>query len=168
MFFWLKEGAESKLDAKELSIKTHRTGTKYVDVYGGIDEPIVGVPSIPKELIERITLKDSIHRGFRTEGVYRHNGATLVVKGSSYWSGLDKIECQDITAGASTISALVAIYTLVRQGKLSPEENWGERTPTNTPLTESGIPSVVVPSSSENPPPDSTLQLTGLVENTSV
>lgn len=136
MFLWLKESAEKKLDPKEWCIRTHRTGAKYVEVSGAVDEFIVGIPSIPQEFIERVTLKDTIYRGSRNEGVYRHNGATLVVKSSTYFSAFDQVACQDITVGAPTICALVAIYTLVRQGKLLPEENWEGRISSATPTQE--------------------------------
>ena len=136
MFIWLKDGAGEKLaDLKkqgllgDVKVETNRdTGKKYVPIYGDVFDPAAAVPIIPTDLIERVTLQDRIHRGLRTEGVYRHDGAELVLKTDiSFNSGPfdeEDREYQNVNVSAPSVKLLKEIYTLVRQGKLAPEENW--------------------------------------------
>ncbi|MDP2860186.1 MAG: hypothetical protein Q8N98_00565 [bacterium] len=109
---------------------SRNAGRKYISIYGDVFDPTTDVPNIPDELIEKVTYKDRIYRGFRTEGVYRHEGAEMVVKtevkvhSEMMADTIEREEYQEINVSAPSIEALKAIYTLVRQGKLAPEENW--------------------------------------------
>ena len=139
MYIWLKNGAEEQLAAlKEQGLlgdvraETHRnSGKKYVTVYEDVFDPTSDV-NIPEELIEKVTLKNRIHRGFRVEGIYRHEGATLMVRTESRVHSemmANSIECeewQEISVAAPNVEKLKTIYTLVRQSKLAPEENWDD------------------------------------------
>lgn len=140
MYIWLKKGAEERLATLkeqgvvgEVRIEIHRnSGKKYLSLYEDPFNPTADLPEIPEELIEKVTLQDRIYRGFRFEGIYRHEGATLLIKtrvncekvytrDSEY---AYREEWQDISASAPSAEELKAIYTLVRQGKISPDENW--------------------------------------------
>jgi hypothetical protein len=148
MYIWLKNGAEEQLATLkeqgllgDIRVETHRnSGKKYVTVYEDVFDPASNV-NFPEELIEKVTLKDRIHRGFRVEGIYRHEGATLMVKtGSRVHSEMmadhiEREEWQEISVAAPNVEKLKSIYTLVRQSKLAPEENWDDAhfTPSPTP-----------------------------------
>ena len=140
MYIWLKDGVrrEERLAALkeqgllgDVRVETHRnSGKKYIATYEDAFDPTADVPNIPDELIEKVTLKDRIYRGLRTEGVYRHEGAVLLVKSrvevhsEMMADKIEREEWQDISVSAPNAAVLKAIYTLVRQGKLAPEENW--------------------------------------------
>ncbi len=137
---WLKDGVEERLAALkeqgllgDVIVNTCRNSRrKYVNVYEDVFDPAAEIPNIPEELIERVTLKDNIYRGFCVEGVYRHEGATLLVRNKSeaYRDGMGdyavREELQRISVSAPNVEKLKVIYTLVRQRKLAPEENWGD------------------------------------------
>ena len=139
MYIWLKNGVEEQLAALkeqgllgDVRVETHRnSGKKYVTVYEDVFDPASDV-SFPEELVEKVTLKDRIHRGFRIEGIYRHEGATLMVKTESRVHSemmadrIEREEWQEISVVAPNVEKLKAIYTLVRQSKLAPEENWDD------------------------------------------
>lgn len=134
---WIKDGVseENLKELKEKGLigefhlqKDSSSNKRYVSIYEDICDPIASIPNIPKDIIERTTLKEHIICGFRTEGVYHHKGTVLLVKSGvkhsmrSYDDSLDK--WQDIMASAPNIAALKASYALLRQGKLVPQENW--------------------------------------------
>ncbi len=139
MYIWLKKGVEEQLATLkeqgllgDVRVETHRdSGKKYVTVYEDVLDPVSDV-NFPEELIERVTLKDEIHRGFRVEGIYRHEGATLMVKTRSKVHSemmadhIEREEWQIISVAAPNMEKLKTIYTLVRQSKLAPEENWDD------------------------------------------
>lgn len=147
MYIWLNDGAEEEIEALkeegrlgDVRVDTaHSSGKKYLSVYGNIFSPTVGVLDVPEELIERVTFQDRIYRGLRTEGVYHHEDATLLVKtevrvhSEMMADRIEREEWQDISVSAPNMEKLRAIYTLVRQGKLSPDENWGDDAPPTPP-----------------------------------
>ena len=136
MYLWLKEdGAEGLEALKEKGLlgwdfrpETHRgTGKKFLGVYEDLD-PILEV--VPEEIVGRVTMKEQIYRNFRSEGVYRHEGAELTVKtdlrihSESTATNIEREEYQEISVSGPSVRAAKTIFTLVRQGKLLPEENW--------------------------------------------
>lgn len=141
IYIWLKDDAKGKIEKlKEegalgefLRLENDSGSNKpYICIYQDIFDPAVEFPDIPEELIKRVSLKEAIHEGFRPEGIYRDKNAELSVKtnfeSSSEMYGGDR-QYQDISAVAPTIEELKEIHTNVRQGKLFPEENWGNKTP---------------------------------------
>lgn len=148
MFIWLKKGAEENLVALkeqeilwDVKVETDRgTGKRYIHVYEDVFDPATEIPDIPTDLIERVTLKDVIYRGLRTEGVYHCGvGTVMVVKtevkihSEMMADTIEREEFQRISISAPSVEALKSIYTLVRQGKLAPEENWEGNTPIASP-----------------------------------
>ncbi|OGZ35183.1 MAG: hypothetical protein A2V60_02085 [Candidatus Portnoybacteria bacterium RIFCSPHIGHO2_01_FULL_39_19] len=141
LYFWLKKGfAEEKIKdlqkqgllGEKLKVETDQElGRKHIPLYEDPFNPATDLPEIPEELIEKVTVKDyRIYRGFRTEGIYRHEGATLMLKtfsevhGSFMGDHVERDDHQSISISAPSVKALKAIYTIVRQGKLEPEEDW--------------------------------------------
>jgi hypothetical protein len=138
MHIWLKTGAEEQLASLkeqgllgDVRVETHRnSGKKYIVIEDAID-PASNV-NVPEGLIERVTLKEIIYRGLRAEGIYRHRDATLRVKtGRSVDPGtvedrIQREEWQEISVAAPNVEQLKTIYTLVRQKRLPPEENWDD------------------------------------------
>ena len=147
MYIWLRLGAEKKLMAarklgvaENIKVEIDRpTGKKYVEVHGDVFFPTTEIPYISSDLIERVTFKDVIWRGLKTEGIYRHRGAELVVKTGPRHNPTpsEPGEIQEIAVSAPNLESLREIYTLVRQGKLAPEENWEFVIP-SAPSTTSG------------------------------
>jgi len=137
MYIWLKDGAEERL---RVCVETDRsTGKKYIPCHG---DPFVFpeyLHNIPADLIERVTFKERIYRGLRTDGIYRHEGAELVattevrVHPEMETGRIQREEWQGIMASAPTIATLKTIYTLFRQGKLQPAENWEAKQPSAEP-----------------------------------
>ena len=140
MRIWLtKDGSKKieKLKSKEgvgdLKIeKCSKSGKEYFETYDDPFSPAVELRNIPGEFVEKVTVKDfRIDEGFRTEGRYTHDGAELMVKvgkrlhGGGYDSGevvIDK--WQDISISALTIEKLRVAYSKLRQGELTPVEDW--------------------------------------------
>ncbi|MDP2930693.1 MAG: hypothetical protein Q8N56_03770 [bacterium] len=145
LYFWFKKGAEEGIKAlrqqgllgEKLEVKTDGdSGRKYISVYEDPSNPASEIPSIPEELIEKVTIKDyHIYQGFRTEGIYRHEGAVLMLKihieieRDFKGGGMERLEWQDVSISAPSVETLKAIYTMVRQGKLKPEEDWEHYSP---------------------------------------
>ncbi|OGZ32235.1 MAG: hypothetical protein A3H02_00840 [Candidatus Niyogibacteria bacterium RIFCSPLOWO2_12_FULL_41_13] len=137
---WLKNDVEKRLAALkeqgllgDVEVKTHsNSGKKYLNIYEDVFDPTMDALNIPEELIEKVTLRDRIYRGFRMEGIYRNEGATLMVKtegrtrSDMMGNYIEHEEWQDISVAAPNLEKLRIIYTLVRQNKLSPEENWDD------------------------------------------
>lgn len=153
MYIWLKVGAEEQLATLkeqgllgDVRVETNRnTGKKYISVYGDVFDPTEDVPSVPINLIEKVTLRDCIYRGLRTEGIYRHEGAEMVVKtrvrvhSEMMADTIEREESQEVSISAPSVDVLKMIYTLVRQGKLAPQENWEERTPITPSATAPAV-----------------------------
>ena len=104
---------------KEISLLSEK-GRRYINIYYPHSDSI---PEIPKDLIECVTLVDSeVYGVLRRQGVYRHREGKLVVdthkstKDGSYFQGME--------GSGPTIASIMEIYSLVRQGKLWPEEDW--------------------------------------------
>jgi len=125
MYIWLREEVDIP---KGINPEIHQaSGKKYVSIKCDLMDVTITLPTIPDSSIERVTAKDVIeqYRGFRQEGIYRYKGAVLVVKTKSNGqAGMDRQEWQEVNVSAPTVVILREIYTLVRQGKLSPDENW--------------------------------------------
>lgn len=96
------------------------------------DELVSPMPDIPPELIKMVTGVETIYRGLRTEGLYRKESAELILKthvrfhpSESFMDmGTGRESWQDITVSGSSVEAVKEIYSLVRQGKLEPEQDW--------------------------------------------
>lgn len=132
MFFWLKQGAEQKLEdlrekglVGDLKVETDDiSGKKYVRVYEELDDPTSELPKCLSELTERVTAKERILRGLRTEGVYRHNGAILIATTGRYTDKYVREVWQWVNISGPSVEAVRAIYSLFRQGKLKPAEDY--------------------------------------------
>lgn len=148
MYIWLNEKAKKQLKKREkewalgkkefeflgeIRVETHEnSGKKYIDAR--CDNPIDPTfvfPNIPRELIEKITLKGRIDVSFRAEGIYRHDDAVLLLETHSWVERSDddlvSTTWQDVSVSAPSIEKLKTIYSLVRQGKLQPEDDWVAR-----------------------------------------
>lgn len=140
MYIWLKDDAEAELDKlkeqgllENTHVQTKRgTGKKYITIHDDPMDPTSDDVSFLAPLTEKVTFKSTIHRGFRTDGIYRHEGATLLVRtqirvhSELMCHNIEREVSQEISILAPSVEKLKAIYTLVRQGKLAPEENWGD------------------------------------------
>lgn len=144
MYLWLKDGAEEKLEAlKEkklvgnLRAETDATsGKKYVCTDTEISDPTSEIATCLCELAKKVTIRERIFRGLRTEGIYHYNGVTLIVKTQrSFGRGSpDSNElCQDLSISGPTVERVRVAYSLFRQGKLQPTEAWGEPAPITPP-----------------------------------
>jgi hypothetical protein len=144
MHIWFKDGAEKIIDdltsqgvlQKKLNIYEHSlTGKKCIileveDINQADVLPFL--PAIPEDIIDFVTIEETLEaERYLPQGVYRHDGAELVAKNdvSIYPSFFGKGENivthgQKVSIVSPTIRKAFVIYTLFRQGKLSPEENW--------------------------------------------
>lgn len=116
MYIWFKEGTD--LTTLKLQGISSLNNQHYLHIS---DMEITPFPSIPQDSIECITIRTSIEgaSNFRAEGIYRHEGAELVVK--TDWN---KKYFQALFITAPSVDIARKILTLVRQGKLAPNENW--------------------------------------------
>lgn len=139
---WLKPGQgildviESDKNAgklpKYIRVETHKgTDEKYIISYVVPCDPTNKFPTIPAQYYDRVTFWQEIHTNFRAEGVYRHKGAEMLLTNKTKYpairSTVGKNEpeiLQEIKILARTLEDMVEIYSLVRQGKLLPAENW--------------------------------------------
>ena len=131
MYLWLKQGAEEQLQffkeqglVGDLRVETDRTsGKKYINTYTEVSDPTSEIAEALGDLTEKVTAKDHIVCGLRADGVYRHNGATLTVKTGMYYQDSREV-WQLVSVSGPSVEAVNTIYSLFRQGKLAPEENW--------------------------------------------
>lgn len=147
MFIYFKVGSEKKLEelfpkdsnfaSTQLKIDVDKaTKESFARVYEDPFDPTFKMPVIPAELIDRFTVRDiqiDNHRGFRTEGIYQLNGATLRCSQKAnvhrsddgmFGKSEEVVMQQIVDISAPTYTALCSIYHQFRQGKLSPTENW--------------------------------------------
>ena len=132
MYLWLKQGAEEQLQffkeqglVGDLRVITDdSSGKKYINTYTEVGNPINEIVECLGDLTEKVTSQNRIYRGFRAEGVYRHNGATLMAKTSGNFHDHLQESWQWVNISGPSIEAVETIYSLFRQGKLAPEENW--------------------------------------------
>ncbi len=102
------------------------SGKEYVDFNEwNIDDLDIGISQVLDDLLEKVTYNGHIHRDvqIRTKGVYRHQEAILTVTDSFLRDGSDAPETYFKVIGPS-LKSIQVIYTLFRQGKLTPNENW--------------------------------------------
>ncbi len=120
---WLKDGAEEELEDIRIEVSTDvSTGKKYISpTCGDILDPALKLRHIPNELIEDFTMQTDIHCGFRLDGIYIREDATLMVKTIVVSTG----KKQMISASAPTLGQLKGIYRLLRCNMLEPVEKWG-------------------------------------------
>lgn len=146
MRFWFKDGVEDSQTGPFLGKKYSGgfeelrvcsfSGKKYYDTHMDFLDLTTELPCAAfADLVEKVTIKDHIiHHGFRTDGVYYHQGSSLVVETketvhSGKWDeyGGTKIErevWQIVSITAPSVEALRAIYSQFRQGVLKPTEDW--------------------------------------------
>lgn len=140
LYFWFRSDVEAERELAslkekgrvgDLRVDTDReTGQQYLAVYEDAFDPTATFPNIPSSIVARVTLKDRIYCGFRTEGIYRHEGAELMVKthvqvhSEMMADRIEREEWQEVTVSGPNVTAVRNIYTLVRQGNLLPEEDW--------------------------------------------
>ncbi len=113
-------------EIKALVIYDQRNERCYAEV-----DTIFSFSLIPSDWIERATLIDRLFAQdeFRSSGIYRWRKGVLEIRTSCIEERLKSEIClyQTIQASASDISTLESLYSLVRQGKLLPKENWGRK-----------------------------------------
>ncbi len=100
---------------------------------GHVSDPESGVPEELDELIERVEEQERIFKEHYTEGVYRHEGATLVASMCPRRLHNPKDPDMIVKVSGPSVEAVRTLYFLFRQGKVSPEEDWG---PTSTDSDE--------------------------------
>jgi hypothetical protein len=110
-------------ELEELSEKLFRFNAekegKYLDISFPDSEPPLDVP---QDLIECVTLREGEILGYlRRQGVYKRDGSRLVLETHQYTKGG---YFQNMEGSGPTIASLMELYSLVRQGKLWPEEDW--------------------------------------------
>lgn len=140
-YIWLKENVLKeieKLKKKEkmgdLKVeKDKESGKSYIAIWEDIFSPVTEFPNVPEELIERVTVKEhKIYKGLRKEGIYYHEGTTLMVTtiinvySEMMAESVEVEEYQYINVSAPTIEKLKVAFSMLRQGKLTPDENWGK------------------------------------------
>jgi hypothetical protein len=134
MRFWLKEDSGC-LEVKGVKVKKGQ-GSHFVDFVGHAWDPTADIPEIRPECILRVTDREVIADNFRREGVYHYQGAVLVAKNGyeiepgGRRSGSSTVwRTQFVSVDAPTLGLAKEIFSLFRQGKLQPEEDWsgGER-----------------------------------------
>ena len=92
------------------------------------------LPDIPEELVRCVTrMENEIHQGFRREGVYRHKGARLTVVTTKYLKADEYYQRMEIIG--PSVTSVNEIYSLVRQGKLQPVEDWAAPMPTASQIS---------------------------------
>jgi hypothetical protein len=147
LHFYFKAGSEKKLEklfpqgegltfALSTQLKVEKqlsTGQLFAKIYEDPFDPTATIPSIPDDLLERVTVRgvsiDNI-RCFRIEGIYEFKGAILrcsqykrvVDSGMSSYDQVLMGQFVDVTA--PNLETLREIYNLFRQGKLLPKEDW--------------------------------------------
>jgi len=138
-YIWLKEGALKtieKLKSKEkignLRVEKDKESSKsYISIWEDVFSPVTELPNVPEELIEKVTVKEHrICRGLRKEGIYHHEGTTLMVTtkrtvhSEMMAESVEVEERQYIDVSAPTIAKLKTVFSMLRQGKLTPDEDW--------------------------------------------
>ena len=121
LHIYFKGVADLEKKANELGLHLFtEDGKKFLAVSSLNISPL---PDIPEDLIECVTfLEGEIYRGLRTEGIYRHGEAKLIVRTRK--SSKDGTYSQSIESIGPSVASVKDIYSLVRQGKLQPVENW--------------------------------------------
>ncbi len=124
MFFWFKREVDGfvgdTLWGKQMKI--HASGLRCLEIQGDVSDPTLEIPTIPEKFIAKVTSRERILRNFCREGIYEYEGVTLMVR-NDFSHGH---HVQEIRMHGPSLKSLKAIYTLVRQDKLTPTENWGE------------------------------------------
>lgn len=118
MFIWLKPGTEVPEGLK--LVDDHRTGAKFFDA-GSLGYQ---ADLIPQELVRKVTLKEVLHTGFRTEGVYRDGDVKITVQSRVTGMSFEREKYQDVFAVGPSAEAMLLAYSKFRSGKLEPTENW--------------------------------------------
>ena len=132
---WLKD--EAKEAARELKKPPAKSGKVFVKEWGinvrydrdvgrwYIDwtEPSP-FPTVPEDLVEAVTVIETITRNFRPEGIYRWEGVELIVRNRVISPGGRSIHYQEVHIYGPSVEAVKKVYSLFRQGKLQPTEKW--------------------------------------------
>lgn len=119
------------LDGTEVE-SDYKNGEKYISIYADPNDPAASMPVIARKYVKRVSYAANYNEGFRTDGIYRHKGATArvetVVKINTAFGSNDtstKERYQNISISAGSIKTLREIYSKVRTGVLKPAEDWG-------------------------------------------
>jgi len=125
MYLWLKPNSRARVQQLvtnrvlgDLKVETDRdSGQEVIKGWGDVGDPMS--PKLPvalRDLVDRVTAETQIYSGFRREGIYSHEGVTLAVKTGS--------DCQAIKIIGPSVDAVNEAYSLLRQGELTPTEDW--------------------------------------------
>jgi len=136
---WLSAAGVDSLDAPQegradilkvgdanLRVDTEN-GCKYVTLNGDPNDPSTAIPAIERKFIRKVTYVEKYYRGFRTDGLYRHKGATARVETREHHHSFEDVTIeshQNISISAGSIRTLKEIYSKVRAGELKPESDW--------------------------------------------
>jgi len=136
MYIWLKQGTRKQVEALLESLQTEkRTLNLEVTSEGGQDHivlhcfrlgPAEVFPDFLQEYVEKVTYLTTIDNpeGFRTEGLYRLNGAELTVHTRTSGNMNSEKVWQEVNISAPSYASLLKIYYALRRGDLVPKENW--------------------------------------------
>jgi len=125
MYLWLKDRMEERLEELKkqgrignLSLHVDNlSGKKYVFDTVHVGDPTSTIPEALNELVEQVTVRETIHTGFRYDGIYRVDDAVLTASHTG--------DSQELRISGPSVESVNTIYSLFRQDKLQPEENWG-------------------------------------------
>ena len=115
-----------KVDERKLRVD-NENGCKYVNLNGDPNDPAMVFPTVPSKFIRQVTYVEKYYAGFRTNGLYRHKGATARTDTQERYHGHTEITLerwQNISISARSIKTLREIYSKVRSGELKPEKDW--------------------------------------------
>ena len=113
-----------------------KSGEKYISIYADPNDPAASMPVIARKHVKRVSYTDKYYEGFRTDGIYRHKGATARVEtieqthtafGANDVSITERYQTLSISAGS--MRTLREIYSKVRTGELKPVADWGTSLP---------------------------------------
>ena len=97
-----------------------KEGSRYFDISFPDRDPM---PEIPESLIKCVTMhQGEVYGLLRRQGVYEYGGSRLVVKTHKHTK--DGSFFQSMEGSGPTTVSMMEIYSLVRQGKLWPKEDW--------------------------------------------
>lgn len=129
MYLWLKQGSEGQANALGMRVKhDDMSDLSFIQYYEALDSASAPIRQDLMALVERVTLRDSIHPGLHCDGVYHRDGCELTARsrllGSSSLGDPD-IEMQDLSISGPTVEAVEKMYSLFLEGKLGePDVNW--------------------------------------------
>jgi hypothetical protein len=121
-----QQGRANLLKVGESSLRVDtENGRKYITLNGDPNDPSTVFTNVPRRFIRQVTFMDNFYKGFRTDGLYRHKGATARVETRESGGNMGAVQHQNISISAGSIRTLREIYSKVRAGELlKPNIDW--------------------------------------------